>query len=90
MALAFRLKSLRPFLLFYLGSEVALVTYLTKNVHKVVLQKSIGARNLSHKKILKLFYKSQFSHTPVNSSFIITDMKNTLTDLWGIEFCKTT
>jgi hypothetical protein len=36
-----------------------------------------------------LFRKSQFPHKFVNVSFITHHIKNTLTDLWGNYFCKT-
>ena len=38
---------------------------------------------ISQKAFIKLFYKSQFPHKPVNLSFISTNIKNTLMDWRG-------
>ena len=45
--------------------------------------------SLPHRFSLYSFCKSQFPHKSVNISFSITDIKNKLTDLSGIDICKT-
>ena len=42
-----------------------------------------GLGFISHKVFLKSFCRSQFPHKSVNLSFIITNIKNKLTDLCG-------
>ena len=44
---------------------------------------------ISRKVLMKSFCKSQFSYKSVNIFFVITNIKNKLTDLCGIDFCRT-
>ena len=43
----------------------------------------IGTYLVSHNIFFKSFCRSQLLHKSVNLSFIITNIKNRLTDLWG-------
>ena len=42
-----------------------------------------GTPFLSQKVFVKLFFESQFPHKYVNLSFIVANMKDQLTDLYG-------
>ena len=43
---------------------------------------------ISRKVFLQSFCNSQFPHKSVNSLFISVIVKDKLTDLWGVDFCK--
>ena len=45
---------------------------------------------VSHKVFVQLFGKSQFPYKSVNLFFILVIVKDKLTSLWGVDFCKTT
>ena len=45
---------------------------------------------IAEKVFIKAFGKSPFPHKSVNLSFIVTSVKNKLTNCEGIDFCKTT
>jgi hypothetical protein len=45
---------------------------------------------ISHKVFIQSFCKSQFPHKSANSFFSLVMVKDMLTDLWVVDFCKTT
>ena len=58
--------------------------------HSAGKHRSEGSTLNSHQVLSKSFCRSQLTHSSVNLSFTITNIKNKLTVFVEIDFCKTT
>ena len=71
------------------ATAVAPLLYIGDSVEQPLHHHVLGSTFISQKVFIKSFCKSQFPRKYVNSFFMSVKIKNELTNLCGIDFCKT-